>query len=87
MRITSWLLTLLLCCSAFAEPSLRFERIGLNQGLSQSSVYTMLQDSQGFIWVGTQDGLNRYDGYEFKVFRHQAGDPNSLPDNDVTALL
>ncbi len=73
--------------SAIAQVHMRFERIGLEQGLSQSTVYAMVQDHQGFIWVGTQDGLNRYDGYEFKVFRHDSDDPTSLANNDVTALL
>ena len=47
------------------------------------SVEDMLQDRQGFIWVATQDGLNRYDGYQFKVYRNRFDDPYSLSDNRV----
>jgi len=46
----------------------RFARLGLEDGLSQSSVYALAQDAEGFMWVGTQNGLNRYDG---RTFRHQ----------------
>ena len=47
-----------------------FSHIGVNDGLSQSSVYTIFQDSRGFMWFGTGDGLNRYDGYEIKTYRN-----------------
>lgn len=64
----------------------RFQRFGVDDGLSQASVRAITQDSQGFIWLGTQDGLNRYDGYEFRVLRRGTDDPHSLPDNHVQAL-
>ncbi|MFK7970770.1 MAG: two-component regulator propeller domain-containing protein, partial [Bacteroidia bacterium] len=57
------------------------------EGLSQSTVFSMAQDSAGFWWFGTQDGLNRYDGYAFEVFKHEPFDPASLSDNQVTALM
>ncbi len=63
-----------------------FQRIGLEQGLSQGSAYCLLQDRQGFLWIGAQDGLNRYDGYRFAVFRHDPDDPASLSDNWIRAL-
>lgn len=59
---------LLLLFDASAQ-QLRFSRIGLSDGLSQSSVYTIFNDSKGFIWMGTGDGLNRYDGHTIKVYR------------------
>ena len=65
----------------------RFERISSAQGLSQSTVYSILQDRKGFLWFGTQDGLNRYDGYSFKIFNHQSDNPNSLSHNDIRALF
>jgi signal transduction histidine kinase/ligand-binding sensor domain-containing protein/CheY-like chemotaxis protein len=65
---------------------IRFDHLSLEQGLSQSVVLDILQDSQGFIWLGTQDGLNRYDGYEFTVFRHSSEDPHSLSGDFITAL-
>jgi len=63
----------------------KFERINAEQGLSQVVVNAMLQDSKGFIWIGTQDGLNRYDGYEFKVFRPDFENPqNSIPSGFIS---
>ena len=64
-----------------------FERISLEQGLSQSVIESIVQDRKGFLWFATEDGLNRYDGYGFTVYRYQAGNPRSLSHNDVKALL
>lgn len=66
---------------------LQFEHISLESGLSQSSARCLLQDRFGFLWIGTQDGLNRYDGYEFKVFKYDAVDSNSLTGNLISCLL
>ncbi|QUV89373.1 hypothetical protein J8C07_11815 [Chloracidobacterium sp. S] len=63
-----------------------FVRLSTGQGLSQSTAQCLAQDAQGFIWVGTQDGLNRYDGYTFRVFRTDPSQPSSLSDNYITAL-
>jgi PAS domain S-box-containing protein len=57
---------------------IRFTRLSTEDGLSQSMVWQIVQDDQGFMWFGSQYGLNRYDGYKFKVFRHQPGVANSL---------
>ncbi len=65
---------------------IKFERISLEQGLSQSSVLCMLQDSQGFMWFGTADGLNRYDGYRFKEYKHEPENSSSLSDNTIWAI-
>ena len=65
---------------------IKFDRISLEQGLSQSTINCILQDRYGFMWFGTQDGLNRYDGYNFTVYRHVADDPNSLSANYVWSL-
>ncbi|HSN18413.1 MAG TPA: two-component regulator propeller domain-containing protein [Gammaproteobacteria bacterium] len=80
-------------CIAFAEDapapagsSLRFRHLGIEDGLAQSSVQAILQDRAGYMWFGTQDGLQRYDGYEFLTLRHDPGDPASLADNIVNAL-
>lgn len=66
---------------------LRFERFSLEDGLSQNSVLALLQDRQGYLWIGTQDGLNRYDGYEFVHFKNDPEDPDSLSHNGVISLL
>ena len=63
-----------------------FERISLEQGLSQSVVLCILQDSKGFMWFGTQDGLNRYDGYEFVVYKHDPENPDSLSNSWVLSI-
>lgn len=56
------------------------------EGLSQSVVTSIAQDKNGFIWVGTEDGLNQFDGIEFKIFRHNPNDSLSLPDNFISVL-
>lgn len=63
-----------------------FDRIGREDGLSQSSVNCMLRDSEGFMWFGTQDGLNRYDGKGFRVFQNQPGDTESLSNNYIVSV-
>ncbi|GAB3902075.1 hybrid sensor histidine kinase/response regulator [Larkinella knui] len=67
--------------------NVRFKHITTNEGLSQSNVTCILQDRRGFMWFGTQDGLNLYDGYTFTVYRNDPNDPNSLPDNYVRSLF
>ena len=66
---------------------MHFEHITDEQGLSQNHVYCILQDSRGFMWFGTQDGLNRYDGYDFEVFRKDPNDSYSLSGNFVLAII
>ena len=68
-----------------AQRSLRFERLSVDDGLSQHSVINILQDRQGFIWFGTQAGLHRFDGYRMTVYRNDTNDPGSIPDNFVSA--
>src|SRR6187549_2550476 len=64
----------------------RFWHYGVEDGLSQSTARVLAQDRQGFLWIGTQDGLNRFDGQDFRVYRSDPSDPHALPDNYVTAL-
>ena len=68
-------------------PDLKFTHLSLEDGLSQTSVGNILQDNRGFMWFGTQDGLNRYDGYNFVVYRNDPANLNSLSDNKVLALI
>lgn len=65
---------------------LRFEKINITEGLSQSTVTSIFQDKQGFLWFGTQDGLNRYDGYSFLVYRTNPFDPLTISDNWITCI-
>jgi signal transduction histidine kinase/ligand-binding sensor domain-containing protein len=68
-------------------PNIQFERLSIEQGLSQSSVFSITQDRKGFMWFATQDGLNKYDGYSFTHYMHEDNDSASLSDNYVTVLL
>ncbi len=64
-----------------------FDHISTADGLSQSAVNAILQDRQGFMWFGTQDGLNRYDGYTFAVYRNTPSDSQSISSNYIWCLL
>jgi ligand-binding sensor domain-containing protein len=64
----------------------KYKHITVNEGLSQNSVFCMAQDSLGFIWIGSGEGLNRYDGYSIKQFRTDADDTNSLAANNIKSL-
>jgi len=80
---------LLLNASANAVVSnnqINFKQISLKEGLSQSTVFNLLQDSLGYIWVATADGLNRYDGYKFIVYKNERNNPNSIMDNNIWSL-
>ena len=70
-----------------AQPEIMFERLSIEDGLSQSVVTSILQDKAGFIWIGTMDGLNRFDGYEFLIFRNDPEDTGSLTDNFIITLF
>lgn len=73
---------------AFAQQQeVRFEHISIEQGLSQSSVFSAFQDSKGFLWFGTLDGLNKYDGYRFTVYRSDSRDTNTLSNNTIVRLF
>jgi len=70
-----------------AQSGFHMERISIEQGLSQGMVFDLLQDKEGFLWIATKDGLNRYDGYEFKVFTNDPYNPFSLSSNTVVTLF
>ncbi len=69
-----------------AAPQAHFSHLSVERGLSQITVQVVLQDHIGFLWFGTEEGLNRFDGYGFAVFKHDTRNPGSLPDDMVTAL-
>jgi ligand-binding sensor domain-containing protein/predicted Ser/Thr protein kinase len=73
--------------SAGQTPSFQFEALTVEHGLSQSSVWSIIQDKYGFMWFGTADGLNKYDGYSFQVFRHNPQDSTSLSNNTAWTVL
>ena len=66
--------------------NVKFIHIGSNDGLSQNTVRCTFQDKKGFIWLGTMDGLNKYDGYKFTVYKKDANTPNGLSSNDIKSI-
>ena len=83
-------LVLVLSVAALADAqgqNVRFRHLSVEHGLSQEAVHAVLQDSQGLIWFGTQDGLNRYDGYDITVFNHSPRDPTSLSGGWIWSLF
>ena len=88
MPLKKSILILSLLCGCFFNTiaQLRFERIGNQQGLSQSTVLKIFQDKKGFIWFATRDGLNKYDGYNFTVYRNVFNNPNSISSSSITCI-
>lgn len=72
---------------SFAQSQIKFEQLTLEDGMSQSTVNSICQDSRGFMWIGTDDGLNRYDGYRFTVYKHEQSDPQSLSHNYILSIF
>jgi ligand-binding sensor domain-containing protein/signal transduction histidine kinase len=66
--------------------TIRFKRISLEEGLSQGTITAIWQDSQGYMWFGTEDGLNKYDGIQFAVYKHDPEDPLTLSDSYISAI-
>lgn len=65
----------------------KFSLLDINNGLSHNQVKCFLKDSRGFLWVGTEAGLNRYDGYGFKVYKYNSQDTSSLVGNSIIKLF
>ncbi len=76
----------LFTCSTFNITFGQFERVTMEDGLSSPTITSIKQDDQGFLWISTFNGLNRYDGYNFKVFRHDPYDSNSLSINEISEI-
>lgn len=93
MKITKIPLVILLCEFLFTilvngkNQNFNFRSLEVEDGLSQNMVYTILQDRQGFMWFGTQDGLNRYDGIEFRIFKKNKKDTKSIGSNAIFSLF
>jgi signal transduction histidine kinase/ligand-binding sensor domain-containing protein/CheY-like chemotaxis protein len=74
--------------STTAQPQkLKFAHLDINDGLSQNNVLCVLQDSRGFMWFGTRDGLNKYDGYQITVYRNDPQNPHTLTNNFISAII
>lgn len=86
MLMKKLLLPLLLLVSyAYAQPSYQFSSLDVNNGLSNNQVNCIYKDARGFMWFGTMSGLNRYDGYTFKTFRH-SNEPGAINDDYITGI-
>jgi ligand-binding sensor domain-containing protein/serine phosphatase RsbU (regulator of sigma subunit) len=77
----------LFIASSRGQNDITFKHLTINEGLSNGSVTCIFQDKKGFMWFGTQDGLNRFDGYNFKVFKNIPGDSTSLSDNFIFSMF
>jgi len=71
----------------FCQGNISISRLQLENGLSHNSVYSIIQDKEGLIWIGTKDGLNSYDGYNFKIYRHEFFDSASISNSWANALF
>jgi ligand-binding sensor domain-containing protein/signal transduction histidine kinase/DNA-binding response OmpR family regulator len=78
---------LLLFCSKGNAQQLAFHHLTVENGLSQNAVLAIAQDNQGFIWIGTSNGLNRYDGYRFKVYQSRVNDSTTLTGNSILSIM
>lgn len=89
---TALLFLLILCCpflhaQQLPVKKLKFDAITISEGLSQGMINCMLQDRFGFMWFGTKDGLNRYDGYKFIIYRYDATDLTTIADNFIQTIF
>ncbi len=90
-KTASLAMLFLLACSfnSLSQPSIpnnKFQSYSMKDGLSQNVVRAVKQDSMGYIWIGTEDGLNKFNGYNFKIYKQEVKDPNSLADNFIYSL-
>jgi len=72
---------------SYGQRNYLFEKISIPEGLSNSEIHSIFQDSNGFLWVSTADGLNRYDGNNMKVFKNDPNDSNTIPNNNCFAIV
>ena len=81
------LTALLVNCSLWGSSGARIRSIGVQDGLSHPTVYRVVQDKTGFLWLATQNGLNRYDGINIQHFLHHPGDKNSISQNSISTMI
>ncbi|HTF29548.1 MAG TPA: two-component regulator propeller domain-containing protein, partial [Flavitalea sp.] len=82
------LILLIVAVNSYSQQKhIRFNHLGTTEGLSHSNVICMLQDSRGFMWFGTRDGLNRYDGYTFTIYKNDPTNPYSISNNIINDLI
>ena len=82
-----FLLVLTGICVFSQQANIKFENISTREGLSQSSPNCIFQDSRGILWIGTEDGLNKYDGYSFIVYKPEINNPGSISNNRIKCII
>lgn len=87
LALSLWLLSLSLFAGSAESERLRFSSLSIGDGLSQSTVFSIKQDKKGFLWIGTADGLNRYDGYTFSVYKHSKNDSTTIQSDRIRYIL
>ena len=89
LYLTAFLCTFFLCNTPASgqEKNVKFSSLNVNDGLSQSDVKSIITDRKGYMWFATDDGLNKYDGYNFTIYRHEPGNKHSLPSNNITIVF
>ncbi len=85
-KLLAVLVLLYACVGLQAQENFAFTRLDINRGLSHNQINSILQDDKGFMWFGTEAGLNRFDGYSFKVFKSKLHDTTSLNENIIHQL-
>ena len=89
IKLLAYIFCAILTSNLFGQinsTSFNFNHFTTQNGLSSNSINTIIQDKKGFLWLGTEDGLNRFDGYTFKVYRNKRGNKNSLSNNFIWSL-
>jgi len=86
LKTNIFLLSFLITINCLSQNQLKFRHLTVKDGLSNNNVLCVLQDQKGFLWFGTTNGLNRYDGYSFKVYQNVVSDSTSLSDNRIRAM-
>jgi signal transduction histidine kinase/ligand-binding sensor domain-containing protein/DNA-binding response OmpR family regulator len=71
---------------SYAQPNVQFNHINIINGLSQATVFDIVQDDNGLIWIATRDGLNRFDGYEFKLYKNELRNPKTISNNHIQKI-
>ncbi len=85
-NVALWCVMLLPITIIAQQGSVSFNHLNIEDGLSQSTVQAVLQDSQGYLWIGTQDGLNKFNGYDITIYESNPDDSTTISDNDIRAI-
>ncbi|MEO5892951.1 MAG: two-component regulator propeller domain-containing protein, partial [Ferruginibacter sp.] len=88
LRLSLYVILQACCFVAYPQNHhIQFDHIGTDDGLSQSNVLSIIRDHHGFMWFGTRDGLNKYDGYKITIYKNDVLDQNSISNNYITGLI